>query len=501
MKKNLISVVFLIVCFPVCLSQFGLGGLDVDSLLNPDTLRFVATQLAALLLDNKPLAKGLINTGLAAIPLFTGPPNLKPEIGSALIPWALEKLPKFLKDEKVKAFVANLKTEFNKVDVSHINQSDYNEIMNTVIGKASPSILLNALLSLDGAPELNPIVTKHLLPVISAKLPNLLNPLKKILHVFKEEVNRINVTDFNMTDNDVFVEELIQHFDILHFLQTVLTMNTASEFLPRNAMTQMLGLSDTCYFHTMGFLDQLLQGEKWALEMFDAVGKPPQGIMKGNLDFIGQYDECLAVKGIINTDGKSNSTTESSSFGGRYCRATFNLPDSLMKSIVGDIDTHGVQPALTWGLCLPDSCSKNDVAGILHIGLLSIFDLTPDNVVCSHDFNFSEDIPAIITVSVILLIIFLVCLCTIIFICINRKQKYHSYGKKSNVTFLNNAYVNSLHDITKQNGGISKQSHLDDESTENNVDTKVPEHLVEANGHVQENDENYLDVFYEDKPG
>ncbi|KAJ8310945.1 hypothetical protein KUTeg_011505 [Tegillarca granosa] len=512
MKKNLISVVFLIVCFPVCLSQFGLGGLDVDSLLNPDTLRFVATQLAALLLDNKPLAKGLINTGLAAIPLFTGPPNLKPEIGSALIPWALEKLPKFLKDEKVKAFVANLKTEFNKVDVSHINQSDYNEIMNTVIGKASPSILLNALLSLGGAPELNPIVTKHLLPVISAKLPNLLNPLKKILHVFKEEVNRINVTDFNMTDNDVFVEELIQHFDILHFLQTVLTMNTASEFLPRNAMTQMLV---ACYH--MVSAKQILSSI--TVQVFDAVGKPPQGIMKGNLHFIGQYDECLAVKGIINTDGKSNSTTESSSFGGRYCRATFNLPDSLMKSIVGDIivsnfsvkmmksfvekkqDTHGVQPALTWGLCLPDSCSKNDVAGILHIGLLSIFDLTPDNVVCSHDFNFSEDIPAIITVSVILLIIFLVCLCTIIFICINRKQKYHSYGKKSNVTFLNNAYVNSLHDITKQNGGISKPSHLDDESTENNVDTKVPEHLVEANGHVQENDENYLDVFYEDKPG
>lgn len=275
MKKNLISVVFLIVCCPVCLSQFSLGGLDVDSLLNPDTLKFAALMITDLLVKNKPIAKGLINTGLAALPLLTGPPNLKPEIGSALIPWALENLPKFLKDKQVVDFVAKLKAEVNKVDVSQLNQSDYNAIMNTVIGKtdivgtfvkSSPDILTSVVMSLDGASDLDPIIAKHLLPVISAKLPSLLNPLRKILYVFKEEVNNINVTDFNMTDNDVFVEELIHHFDILHFVKSVLTMNAASEYFPRNAATHQLGLTDTCYLHTMGFLDHLFRGEKWALE-------------------------------------------------------------------------------------------------------------------------------------------------------------------------------------------------------------------------------------------
>ena len=87
--------------------------------------------------------------------------------------------------------------------------------------------------------------------------------------------------------------------------------------------------------------------------MLDAVGKPTAGIKKGVLYFIGNYDQCMSTRVRINIpshahhgpvnaslvsvnvsdeeDGEENDVT----FNGRYCRATFNLPRSLIKSVAG----------------------------------------------------------------------------------------------------------------------------------------------------------------------
>ena len=87
--------------------------------------------------------------------------------------------------------------------------------------------------------------------------------------------------------------------------------------------------------------------------MLDAVGKPTAGIKKGVLYFIGNYDQCMSTRVRINTpshahhdlvnaslvsvnmsaeqDGEENDVT----FNGRYCRATFNLPRSLINSVAG----------------------------------------------------------------------------------------------------------------------------------------------------------------------
>jgi len=65
--------------------------------------------------------------------------------------------------------------------------------------------------------------------------------------------------------------------------------------------------------------DIIVQGvsnrDMWALKVFDAWGKPlPSGILKGNIYWVGSYDECLQPMYIT-----SNKTFVSQPFDTQYC--------------------------------------------------------------------------------------------------------------------------------------------------------------------------------------
>lgn len=57
----------------------------------------------------------------------------------------------------------------------------------------------------------------------------------------------------------------------------------------------------------------------------DALGKLPAGVMRGNLNLIGSYDECANIKAKI-----QNSTA----FGGRYCKSRVGAPGGLMNMVL-----------------------------------------------------------------------------------------------------------------------------------------------------------------------
>ena len=59
--------------------------------------------------------------------------------------------------------------------------------------------------------------------------------------------------------------------------------------------------------------------------MLDAAGKPPPGILRGGLHWPGSFDECLAIQ-------PTNKT-----YNTRYCRVALNVPDALIKSLIGDV--------------------------------------------------------------------------------------------------------------------------------------------------------------------
>ncbi|KAF5298600.1 hypothetical protein FQR65_LT09695 [Abscondita terminalis] len=55
-------------------------------------------------------------------------------------------------------------------------------------------------------------------------------------------------------------------------------------------------LSRNCIEGVNNFLTGLKYNQLWALKMFDATAKLPSGILSGNLNQFGDYDECLSVQ-------------------------------------------------------------------------------------------------------------------------------------------------------------------------------------------------------------
>ncbi|GFU13155.1 nose resistant to fluoxetine protein 6 [Nephila pilipes] len=86
------------------------------------------------------------------------------------------------------------------------------------------------------------------------------------------------------------------------------------------------------------YVFQNLKIGNWASKMLDAFGKPESGILKGNLKWLGDYDECIKV--YAPPDEKS----EAGDFHGKYC--LLQIP---LKVANKSLD-------LSTGICLPDSC-------------------------------------------------------------------------------------------------------------------------------------------------
>jgi hypothetical protein len=63
----------------------------------------------------------------------------------------------------------------------------------------------------------------------------------------------------------------------------------------------------------------LLKRETWAMKVFDAWGKPlPSGVLKGNVYWVGSYDECLQPMYLMN-----NKTFVAQPFDTQYCKSIF----------------------------------------------------------------------------------------------------------------------------------------------------------------------------------
>ncbi|CAG5010488.1 unnamed protein product [Parnassius apollo] len=75
-------------------------------------------------------------------------------------------------------------------------------------------------------------------------------------------------------------------------------------------MVPMNGTSEQCRRDSRLFLDSLNRLELWALKMFDATAKPPSGILSGNANQYGDFDECLDIDGTVR---------------GKYCLASLQV--------------------------------------------------------------------------------------------------------------------------------------------------------------------------------
>ncbi|XP_052090752.1 nose resistant to fluoxetine protein 6-like [Mytilus californianus] len=59
----------------------------------------------------------------------------------------------------------------------------------------------------------------------------------------------------------------------------------------------LLKVNALCLNHTQSILGGLFGGKKWAMQMLDALGKPPAGLLGGQFAWLGDYDECIGFLG------------------------------------------------------------------------------------------------------------------------------------------------------------------------------------------------------------
>ncbi|CAH4036539.1 nose resistant to fluoxetine protein 6 [Pieris brassicae] len=122
------------------------------------------------------------------------------------------------------------------------------------------------------------------------------------------------------------------------------------------------GTSEQCRRDGQLFLHSLDRLELWALKMLDATAKLPSGILSGNGNQYGDFDECLSIDSAVR---------------GKYCLASLqvNLEDighrnldylvhsgHYIRSNITDMG-HRVPrySSLLWGVCIPSSCSSFDL--------------------------------------------------------------------------------------------------------------------------------------------
>ena len=84
-----------------------------------------------------------------------------------------------------------------------------------------------------------------------------------------------------------------QHFKLVDILNHVPYVMTPTQISAR--ISSLDSNQTTICEQELGVIvEAALRNELWALKILDAWGKPlPSGILKGNLYWVGNYDECL----------------------------------------------------------------------------------------------------------------------------------------------------------------------------------------------------------------
>ncbi|KAK0172238.1 hypothetical protein PV328_005583 [Microctonus aethiopoides] len=143
-------------------------------------------------------------------------------------------------------------------------------------------------------------------------------------------------------------------------------------------------VSSSCKKHSKIFQRELKKLSLWALKMYDATAKVPSGLLSGNVNQFGDFDECLSVEG-------------SEGIRGKYCLAFIQLnvdqsrPDLkhlhrlvqshyLFKNNYTDLG-HRIPRfgTIHWAVCIPEMCTANDVEIALHNTLEKYVDGTGIN--------------------------------------------------------------------------------------------------------------------------
>ncbi|XP_063424815.1 nose resistant to fluoxetine protein 6-like [Mytilus trossulus] len=193
--------------------------------------------------------------------------------------------------------------------------------------------------------------------------------------------------------------------------------------LPSINFTNLVkGVSVQCMLDGQKILTGIQQSKPWALSMMDAFAKPPSGILNGGFMWLGDYDECLDIK----TD----------SFHGKYCR------EQLYLAKFTNPLTRQNGASLNAGICVPSSCSGDDILNLLKsvVPQLSNQTIFPYSGSCEEK-DQRYDTRAIVVLVILSNFAIVITLATIYDVVIRVMEKRQKQNPKGGI--INIAYVSS----------------------------------------------------------
>ncbi|XP_037297420.1 nose resistant to fluoxetine protein 6-like [Manduca sexta] len=192
------------------------------------------------------------------------------------------------------------------------------------------------------------------------------------------------------------------------------------------------------------FLDGLLQNKRWALKMFDASAKSPQGLLFGSSYHLGNFDECIAIQ----DPGDNGVTIE-----GQYCLATINWQHEEEKKV-----RTGRGETLRWAVCVPNGCNANSVQSFVSsvlsytVGKNTGVDVTERDCYTRRPMSITNlDVGFLSLILVFMAILFLSTLFEIVTVYMGKKKE--SAIKDLIISF---SVINNVKKIisTKQNSSL-----------------------------------------------
>ncbi|XP_067129264.1 uncharacterized protein [Centruroides vittatus] len=151
-------------------------------------------------------------------------------------------------------------------------------------------------------------------------------------------------------------------------------------------MYEEVNISSSCTRELTAFTKDLMNLKGWTFQMLDSTGKLPTGLLRGSPWFRGDYDQCLNINTIINGRSSTNNTVR-----GKFCATTIRLPTlkletidliseyennnliQVMQNIFKPMklssvlkDSNGRSSKLQINVCIPGSCTEEDLENIGH---------------------------------------------------------------------------------------------------------------------------------------
>ncbi|XP_044729915.1 nose resistant to fluoxetine protein 6-like [Chrysoperla carnea] len=176
---------------------------------------------------------------------------------------------------------------------------------------------------------------------------------------FIKTENVVNQKNFNISEHENYSDNEKQSV-------TEYFNNYWLKQLPAFDLTISDTITPKCRLHSEEYQQELQNLTLWALKMYDASAKIPLGILSGNLNQYGNFDECL------------NTHSDNGEISGQYCMADIEImePNSKylrelhsliyahfpMRSGINDPGhTAPRWSSIFWAVCVPASCSHEDV--------------------------------------------------------------------------------------------------------------------------------------------